>query len=70
MPRTEGVRQIPIIPGALVLIADDERNWCASCSAFEDTGQNLYLIRLVSLCCIFTLPGLTPVQKCLYICFA
>ena len=69
MSRPERVGYIAVIPGSLVLIAYQKRDWGTGCFPLKDTGENLYCIWFTALCCIFALPGSSSVKKCLnYIC--
>jgi hypothetical protein len=50
MARPERLGNIPVVPGALIDIADQQRDRRAGGLAFEHAGKNFHLVRLAALC--------------------
>ena len=69
MSGTVTVFNFTVISGTLVLIVDNDRDWCAGCLTLENTGENLGSVALISLRCKFTLARFPSVELFLYIFF-
>ncbi len=67
MPGTECLHDLGIIPGALVLVVDDETDGGAGGATFEDTGEDLHGVGFAPLGGMTTLPRLAPIQILLQI---
>ena len=70
MSGAEQLCNIAVIAGALILIANEKRDRSPGGFSLEYTGEYLYRICLISLCCIFALPGFPAVKKLLDVVFA
>ena len=69
MARPELVFDIAVVFRALVLIFDQQPYRRTGCLAFEHTGKNFHLIRLIALCCVTIAPRPTPIKVALNIRF-
>ena len=59
----KGVRDVAVIPGVLILIANQKGNGRPGGLSLEDAGENLDLIVFSSLACERRPPGSAPIQE-------
>ena len=62
MTRAKLIFDIAVIFGALILVLDDQADWCAGCFAFENAGSNFNAIAFAALGGVFRLSRFTLVQ--------
>ena len=65
MSGPEQLCNVAIVPGTLILIADKQGDGRTRGLPFKNSGEDLYGVSLVSLCCVFTLTGSAPVEELL-----
>ena len=62
MARPEFALDVTVVFGSLIGVLDDQADRGARRLAFENTRQDFYLIRFITLCCVAVSPGPAPIE--------